>query len=276
MREHTRKCLSFFKRGTNVRTKQRTEAELRELGKSLRERQLSPVWAKADGTLLIGFGRLEAAELEQVDALDVVIIDEPLTEADILLIQAQENMLRQDLSDYEKVCIVERLQTLCPKLMAKDIAERLHVDPATISRLMAASRVIPAAREALEFGGITMSHVYAISKVSETEQHELLRLALGGASREAIETERRKRRGRNGSAVRLNRIKWPLTSATVIVTGDAIDLDEAIEALTAAAKEMRRARDEGHDARSVQALFQSRSAKAVVSGEKVSADVANS
>src|ERR1700730_10967939 len=115
VREQTRKPLPFFKRGPNVRTKQRSVAELRELGKSLRERQLSPVWAKPDGTLLMGDGRRDAAVLEGLDALDVVITDEPMTEADVLVIQAQENMLREDLSDFDKVCLIERLRALCPK-----------------------------------------------------------------------------------------------------------------------------------------------------------------
>ncbi len=262
MQERTRKPPSFFQRGTNVRQKKRTEAALRELGRALREKQLSPVWARPDGTLLIGYGLLDAAILEGLDALDVVITDEPLSEADILVIQAQENMLREDLSDFDKVCLVERLRALCPKLMAKDLADRLHVDPSTITRLMSASKVIPAAREALEAGAITISHVYPMSKVSEQQQHDLLRLALGGASRDAIETESRKRRNGSGSAVRLSRIKCPLPTATVIVSADAIGLDESIEAVLAAAKEMKRARDEGLDAKTAQAVWLKRLNKA--------------
>ena len=262
MQDRTRKPLSWFKRGTNIRHKQRSEAELRELGKSLRERQFSAVWAQPDGLLLIGYGRLAAAELEGLEALDVVITDEALTEIDVTVFQSQENMLRQDLSEFEKVCVVERLRALCPKLMAKDLAERLHVDPSTITRLMSASKVIPAAREALEAGAISISHIYAMSKVSEQEQHDLLRLALGGAFRDAIESEQRKRRNGNRSAVRLNRVKCPLPNATVIVSGDAIGLDEAIDAVLSAAKEMKRTRDEGLDAKTAQAVWQKRITKA--------------
>jgi ParB/RepB/Spo0J family partition protein len=262
VRELTRKPLSWFTRGNNIRQKQRSEAELRELGKSLRERQLSPVWAKSDGTLLIGYGRLEAATLEKLEALDVVITDESLSEVDVVAIQSQENMLRQDLSDFEKVCIVERLRALCPKLMAKDLAERLHVDPSTITRLMSASKVIPAVREAFEAGAITLSHVYELSKLESQQQHELLPVAVNGASRDTISTEGRRRRNRNGSAVRLNRVKCPLADATVIVTGNAIGLDEAIDAVLTAAKEMKRARDDGLDAKTAQAVWEKRLTKA--------------
>lgn len=262
MQLRTRKPLSFFKREKNVRKKERNEAELRELGKSLRERQLSPVCAQSDGSLLVGYGRLDAALLEGLDGLDAVITDEPLSEADVLFIQAQENMLRRDLSDFEKVCAVERLRALCPKLMAKDLADRLHVDPSTITRLMSVSKVIPAAREALEAGAINISHVYAMSKASEQEQHALLRLALGGASREAIEAEGRKRRNGKGAVVRLSSVRRPLPNATVIVSGQAIGLDEAIEAVVAAAKELKRAREEGLDAKTAQAVWQKRLTKA--------------
>jgi ParB-like chromosome segregation protein Spo0J len=220
MRELTRKPLSWFRRGSNIRQKQRSEAESRQLGKSLRERQLSPVWAMSDGTLLIGYGRLEAATLEGLESLDVVITDKAVTEVDVLAIQFQENMLRQDLSDFEKVCIVERLRALCPKLIAKDLAERLHVDPSTITRLMSASKVIPAAREAFEAGAITLSHVYELSKLGSQQQHELLPVAVNGGSREAISTEERRRRNGNGPAIRLDGVKCPLSNATVVPSDD--------------------------------------------------------
>jgi DNA-directed RNA polymerase specialized sigma24 family protein/ParB-like chromosome segregation protein Spo0J len=220
MRELTRKPLSWFRRGSDIMQKQRSEAESRELGKSLRERQLSPVWAMSDGTLLIGYGRLEAATLEGLESLDVVITDEAVTEVDVLAIQFQENMLRQNLLDFEKVCIVERLRALCPKLMAQDLAERLRVDPSTITRLMSASKVVPAAREAFEAGAITLSHVYELSKLGSQQQHELLPVAVNGGNREAISTEERGRRNGNGPAIRLNRVKCPLSNATVVPSGD--------------------------------------------------------
>jgi ParB/RepB/Spo0J family partition protein len=275
MRELTRKQLSWFKRGTNARQKQRSEAELRELGKSLRERQLSPVWATSFGLLLIGYGRLDAAELEGLQELDVVITDEELSEADILEIQAQENWLREDLAVSDRVHVVERLKVLRPKLTAKDIAERLHVDPSTITRLMSVSKVIPAVREAFEAGAITLSHAYELSKLDPKQQHELLAVAVNGGSREAISTERRKRRNGNRSAIRLSRVKCPLPNATVVVTGDSIGLEEAIDAVLAAAKEMKRARDAGHDARSVQAFWQSRSTKVAANGADAALTVAN-
>ena len=57
-------------------------------------------------------------------------------------------------------------------------------------------------------------------------------------------------------------MKCPLPSATVIVTGNAIGLDEAIDAVLVAAKEMKRARDEGLDAKTAQAVWEKRLAKA--------------
>ena len=49
----------------------------------------------------------------------------------------------------------------------------------------------------------------------------------------------------------------------VVICGDAIGLDESIEAVLAAAKEMKRARDEGLDAKTAQAVWQKRLKKAV-------------
>jgi hypothetical protein len=56
MRDHTRRPLSSFKRGSNVRAAQRSEAEIRDLGKGFRERKASKLTAGQlqgeDGTVI--------------------------------------------------------------------------------------------------------------------------------------------------------------------------------------------------------------------------------
>ena len=51
MPEITRKPLAWFKVKPQTRQNLGSEVDLKNLGKSLRERQLSPVGATADGTL---------------------------------------------------------------------------------------------------------------------------------------------------------------------------------------------------------------------------------
>ena len=77
---------------------------------------------------------------------------------------------------------------------------------------------------------------------SEKDQHELLAMKFGGASRdELVRAVQRNKRPTNG--VRTSRISCPLPSGvTVTVSGSEIGMDEGIEALAVAAKEMKKAR----------------------------------
>jgi hypothetical protein len=181
-----------------------------------------------------------------------------------LLMQFAENEQRENFSDFERWKIVEELRQLYPKWMAKEIAGALQKDPTWVTHYSSPSNCIPAVQEAFEAGRLGISDCYAISKVSDRDQHEMLALKLGGATRDALEQAVRRinRPNRNGSAVRLSRIKCPLPNATVIVSGDSIGLDESIDAVLAAAKEMKRARDEGLDARTAQAVWLKRLKKA--------------
>ncbi|MDZ4858033.1 MAG: ParB/RepB/Spo0J family partition protein [Candidatus Hydrogenedentes bacterium] len=265
MREFNRKPLSWFKRGSNVRKSERSEIELLAIGQSMKdEGQHEPVIAAPDGTLLIGYGRLKAAQMVGLESLEVIITDEVTDEGRRVLIQAQENMLRHDLTDFEKACIVERLRALFPKWSSRDLAQHLHVDPSTVTRLDAASKVVPEVRQALEAGNIGITHLYEMSKTSEPEQRRLLALALAGASRDAIEREGRKLRSglskddRLRPVVRLNRLRVPMRGAIISIAGGELSLDDVIEVLSEVLKQARKSREENLDARTWQRVMSDR------------------
>ena len=70
------KPLNWFKVALQAR-RHFEEAELRQLGESLKVKQLQPVLARSDGTLIAGERRLRAAKLAGLTELLVVISDEP-------------------------------------------------------------------------------------------------------------------------------------------------------------------------------------------------------
>jgi ParB family transcriptional regulator, chromosome partitioning protein len=264
MRELTRRPTSWFQRRNNVRRTKRSEAESRALGEGMRdEGQIEPVVARPNGDLIAGYGRLDAAMLVGLKDLEVIITDEVEDEGAETLCAAQENWLRQDLGDVDKVYIVERLRTLYPNWLAKHLAERLHVDPSTITKLMSVSKVIPAVREAFEAGAITLSHVYQFSKLDPQQQHQLLPNAVNGATRETIEQEGRKRRNGTAPPVRSSRIKIPLPSgATIVISGQCLSLGEVIECLSSVLESAKKGDKEKLDARTWQSVMRDR-AKAV-------------
>jgi ParB family transcriptional regulator, chromosome partitioning protein len=177
------------------------------------------------------------------------------------LMKWAENAHRVDMTDPEIAAYVKELQPLFPKWTLKDMAEALNKDPSWLTRYLSASKTIPAVQEAFEAGRLGISEVYAISRASEKDQHELLAMKLGGASRdEVVRSVQRRKRPTNG--VRASRISCPLPSGvTVTVSGAEIGMDESIEALAAAAKEMKKALGEGLDAKTAQAVWRDRARK---------------
>jgi len=89
----TNKPLNWFKVTPQAR-RHFDEAELRQLGESLKVKQLQPVLARPDGTLIAGERRLRAATLVGLPELIVIISDEPLTATRIKVFQLTENLHR--------------------------------------------------------------------------------------------------------------------------------------------------------------------------------------
>ena len=176
------KATSWFKESRNVRDGM-DETSLRQLGESmLNEGQLQDVIAQSEGTLIVGHRRLAAAKLVGIATLSVKIVENVVEAGRAVVLQAIENEQRKNLTDPERWRMVEELRRLYPRWMAKDISEALHKDPSWVTRYSSPSRCLPAVQEAFVAGRLGISDCYAISKVSEREQHELLALKLRGAN----------------------------------------------------------------------------------------------
>jgi ParB family chromosome partitioning protein len=250
LRHIVRKPADWFK-VDNIRQAFDHDA-LVQLGKSLRRRQWHPVLARPDGTLIDGERRVRAAKLEGLESLDTIVVDAELSRSEVRLAQAATAMHRADLTAGEKYELCYELLQLRPDWQAKDLAEHLCIDPSMVTRIMAASKTIPAVRQALKEGKLSTTDVYAISKVPEAEQPALLEAKLNGASRDALE-ERAKATRRKATAAtepRVSSMRIPLASGIcVTVSGKSLSLDDVVEASAELAKEARKARDQYHDAK---------------------------
>src|SRR5271157_5821384 len=99
----TNKLLDFFQPEPGNPRKSSSIEELRELRDSLVKKQLVPLLAKADGTIIDGWRRWCAAKLDgKPERLDVIITDEPLTPAQIREIQLVSALHRANLTPYEQ------------------------------------------------------------------------------------------------------------------------------------------------------------------------------
>ncbi len=238
------KDVPWFKTRDQSR-KQDREDDLRDLGESLRVRQLQPVGALADGTLIWGHRRLQAAKLVGLARLTTVILDEPMTETQFRLLQATENIHRVDLTSHERAKICEELRRLNPQWQAKDLAENLKISASVVTKLLSASRCIEAVQTAFADRSLSLNETYAISQLSESEQQAALNLKLNGVTRDALSNHVRQRKSPASSEIRLSRVVCPLpTGVNITISGPSLALEGVLDALSDLQREARRARDQ--------------------------------
>lgn len=256
MRTMTRKPVSQLTAKAQAR-KQFNDTELRLLGESLKVRQLQPVACDPEGVLLWGERRWRAAKLVGLKELDCIVTDEPLTESEVRLIQLTENIHRADLLPHEKWLACKELMELNPGWQQKDLAAHLYLDASMVTRILSPSRCIPAVQEAFIAGRLGISDCYAISKVSEKEQHEMLAAKFSGATRDQLEQTRQRKRSGTVPSARVNRVRVPLASGlSVMVAGESVSLEEFIDALGEAQKQAKAALKDNLDAKTWQQVMQ--------------------
>jgi ParB family chromosome partitioning protein len=254
----TQKPLSWFKPDPNQPRKDFPEAELRLLGESMRKKQLQPVLAQPDGTLIAGERRYRAAKLVGLPTLEVKIADEQLSPAQVKVWQLVENMQRADLSGYEKWLGCAELMCANPTWQLKDLAEALNLDPSMVTRLLSPSRCIPAAQEALKAGRVGISDCYAIGKLPEAEQAGLLALKLSGASRDKLEQAGRKARNGSKETVKLSKVKIALPKGmSVTISGNEVSMADVVELLAQTLAAAKKAAEQ-YDVKTFQSMMKDR------------------
>ncbi len=263
------KPLTWFKAAPQVR-QHFDETELQRLGESLKTRQLQPVLARPDGTLITGERRLRAAHLVGLAELSVVISDEPMSETELRIVQLAENIHRADLTDAEKWKACDELLRLNPAWTNKDLAAHLKLAESTVTKYLSASRCVPEVQEALEAGQIGITAVYEISRADAGQQAELLALKRSGTSRDGLARQVRQAKAKDAPASirrpaaksQMKRIVCPLASGvSITVSGTGLSLDGFIESLTEAQKEARKAREQSLDAKTFAAVMKDKARK---------------
>jgi ParB/RepB/Spo0J family partition protein len=259
-----KKPLSWLKVNPQVR-KTFDEESLRRLGASLKERQLQPVLAQPDGMIIAGERRLRAAQLVGLETLEVKIADRQLSDSETKLWQLTENMQREDLTGYEKWLACTEILTMNADWQAKDLAEHLHLDPSSITRLLSPSKCVGEVQDALKAGKIGISDCYAISKLKPADQLGLLSLKLSGASRDALEEAGRKARSGAKPAEKVSRVELLLSSDVKIVVYGANCVNSLRKAFADGTKEIRKAQEQNLSIKTLEDVLESRAKRGTAS-----------
>jgi len=256
------KPLGWFKPDERELARHDDQQEIRRRGEDmLANGQLQAVGATEDGRMIYGHGRHLSAEAVGIKTLQVKIYPASLPDTQFRLIRAAENLQRKDLTSHRKWLLCADLMRGNPTWQMKDLADHLHLDPSMVTRLLSPGKCIPAVQEALADGKLGISDCYAISKLPEPEQAGMLARKLSGASRDAIEQAGRKTRNVGKQAVRVARIKCPMSRAVVQISGADISLDEAIEAAQEWVKEAKKASEQGLCAKTFERLCRDKAKK---------------
>lgn len=257
------KLLAWFKPDERELARHNDREKTRLLSENLLARgQLQDAAAIEDGRMIFGHGRWLAAKAAGLKTLRARIYPASLTDTEIKLIRAAENLQRNELTGYQKWLVCSDLMACNPTWQHKDLAQALNLDPSMVTRLLSPSGCTKAWQEALKEGKVGVSDCYAARKLPLEQQDGLLALKLSGASRDAIEQAGRKKRTAAAPTVRLSRIKAVLPSGVVIVaSGEGLTLDDLIESLGEAQREAKKAREQGLDARTFQAVLRDKAKK---------------
>jgi ParB family chromosome partitioning protein len=115
-----------------------SELELNTLAASIREKGiLNPLTVRWDAgqakyAIVAGERRWRAAKIAGMTTVPVTLLDDPVDESDRLELALVENCLREDLKPMEKAKAFRRLQEQ-HGWTAKQVAERLGLDPSTVT-----------------------------------------------------------------------------------------------------------------------------------------------
>lgn len=232
----------------------------RELAESIRAYGiLQPPGVLPNGKIVFGRRRVRCALAAGLKETLFYILDKPMSEDDVKILELTENIQRQDLEEREFYLAVKELAGRNPSWSRQELAAKIGKSASMMTRIFCIDDLIPAAREAFLAGAFGFSKAYAISKArSEQGQQAMLAAILSGASRDEAERQGRKQRNATAVAVKVSRIKCPVSGAVVQISGEGLSLDDAIEAAQEWIKEAKKASEQGLDAKTFERVCRDR------------------
>ena len=223
----------------------------------------------ASGRFILGDGgcRLISARQEGIAELLALDLGKKPTLQELLIAQAAIDLHRQHLKPMDRARLwhANKKERGCT---ARQLANELGVDESLVGDYLSLLKLPADVQEQVNSGALHMSKACLIAQQESNpdRQRELATQAVS-ISRDKLAARLResRRNAQQSPAVRLSRVKCPLSSGiVVVVSGEGVSLDESIEALGEAVKEMKRARDLGYTAKTFAAAMKDRAKQAGV------------
>jgi ParB family transcriptional regulator, chromosome partitioning protein len=202
--------------------------------------------------LFDGHRRVQAALLKGWPTLKAVESDRVPTKEELVLWQLVNDVQREHLTNHERSMAAIAVKNANPKMTVKQLDGLINIGESLLWKILQAEKLHPPALEAYRDGRLGLVAMVEVAKHTDTEVQEVqLNLLLGGTSVQDVR-KARKKPDSTPSAVRASRIKIELGNELIVtIAGADLTLDEAIEAVVSAQKEMRKGRDLGLDAKTI-------------------------
>lgn len=239
------------------------EEALLRLARSLAESgQLHPLLAiRRNGRLVIldGERRWRAAGLAKCDAVDVIVLEDPMDSATALEAALVANLQREDLSPIEKARAIQGLMEQTGTSQAQ-VAARLGLSAASVSRTLALLSLPAEAQEKVASGELPASTAYAIARAQGADAETI---AADAADQKLSREDVAARLGKGAKAGK-HPVPTRVTAAlgggrTVTMTGVGLtsldDLVQWLEELLAKAKKIRKGQPKGVELSTFAALL---------------------
>lgn len=175
------------------------EAELAELAHTIRLHGiLQPIIVVKEGDgycVLAGQRRWLAAGLAGLEVVPATVREKPATESEAMEVRLIENLARQSLTPIEQANGLAQLMK-ATRLPAGDVAKRVGLNAAAVSKSLALLNLPPAIQEKIAAGTINATAGYELARVEDRKvQAELAEQVAGGTlSRDSLSARVKKLR----------------------------------------------------------------------------------
>jgi ParB/RepB/Spo0J family partition protein len=218
---------------------------------------LQPVGALESGRMIWGRRRRRAAQKLGLKLVPVAVFPATLTEAQIIGLTMQENLLHKALSPHETYLGLIKFRDACPDMLQRDIAAASGMSEGMASQIYALEKLCPEAMEAFKAGKLGVTKAYKVA-TAECQSSKLAFFLNGGTREEDNQKTRKAKPVAQGDLAK--RIVLPpvgKTAVTIASTekGGEISLEDALQAVQEAARHIKAAQAKAISAKTAAAYF---------------------
>lgn len=208
--------------------------------------------------LVCGERRFRALKLAGMATMAVKVIRGPMTQSQLLEINIAENIQRASLNPIERARSFRRMMQL-EGITAHDVAARLKISDATVSRDLSLLDLSPLLQQQVAAGELPSSVASTIARMSDEETRRFLadQFASGALTRDGVTAQVNQRLKGSRLAAKVERLACRVEGVAISVSGRKLTLEtlvKAIDQLRRKAKELPEGSNLAELARSLKAL----------------------